>query len=773
MSDYRASIERHAVPFLACLNQCSCDEAWNTLEHWQTFDENKERKDPALAGHRPESIDDAGPRLDGLNRKGAGVFFSVNLTDGMGRKKWHILRIRGWHADLDTKDATNSFDPEKLSLRPTMIVKTPGGWHIYWLVLDPMPCEGEARWKEHEAELRGIQAALTSFGADPMACTVERVLRVPGFMHCKAEPRLVELVTVDGPRYTREQIRAAFPPVVKAPKEQVSKATGALSMVNLPERSEILDRARAYLDTCEPAIQGQNGSGATFNAALKITDGFDMTEDEALSLLWERFNPRCEPPWSMEDLRHKIHDASGKCQDRGHLLRTMPVHTGSNGPLPVPPGDEDTPSRKEWVHPTLPLPPERPRNPWIVGDVAKMLREEPPPVRWLVEGLIPAGAPGLFAARAGAGKSMTSLLIALGLASGRGVLGRAVSPEAFRGVLYAGLEDDEQEFHRRLRNGVELMKEDPHWTVHDEEQLAARLLPLFPDRLACGDFRLEDQWKNLRDRAQAIPGGCGLIVLDTFSRLSGGDENSAKETRPFLEAQAALAQATGAAVMAIHHVGKGNDTPSDKKLWERLHPEALRGSSAIEASARFILTMAALSPAEAERGGLELDHAMRGGYVALHLAKMSQGEKGSTLLLERRTGAAVGAGFLCPHPDSERVLAILQGESAILKLNLRDKVLLSIAEAGSLTHMDQPAAAALLWPDAKNALGQWQKQLTALRKQGWLSDPHLTAAGMAQAEFLGFTSRRKRQSDTGTEESQYSPALPPGSGETEEVEEKT
>jgi hypothetical protein len=78
----------------------------------------------------------------------------------------------------------------------------------------------------------------------------------------------------------------------------------------------------------------------------------------------------------------------------------------------------------EWMHPTLPLPMETDRKcPWIVGDVARMLREEPPPVRWLVEGLIPASSPGLFAARAGAGKSMTSLLIALGLASGHGVLG--------------------------------------------------------------------------------------------------------------------------------------------------------------------------------------------------------------------------------------------------------------------------------------------------------------------------------------------------------------
>lgn len=423
-----------------------------------------------------------------------------------------------------------------------------------------------------------------------------------------------------------------------------------------------------------------------------------------------------------------------------------------------------------WTHPTMPISEDAALDPWIIGDVAKMLREDPPPVQWLVEGLIPAGAPGLFAARAGAGKSMTALLIALGLASGRGVLGRKVSPEAARGVLYVGMEDDEPEFWRRLRNGLDLMREDPQWTPRDEAQLEARLVPIFPRREVCGDFRLEGQWRNLRDLAGAIPGGCGLIILDTFARLSGGDENSAKETRPFLEAQNGLAHATGAAVMAIHHVGKGNDTPSDKALWQRLHPEALRGSSAIEGAARFIITMAALSPAEVERSGLEMEQAHKGGYVALSLAKMSQGEKGATLLLERRPAGAVGAGFLCPHPESERILAGLQGGGAVLKLNLRDKVLLAIAEAGGLGDLDQAAAAAIIWTDIKNPLSQWRKHLSEIRNRGWLRDPHLTGAGMAHAESLGFHSARNRMVDHDGAKTQSPCMIPPGMGIPESPE---
>lgn len=428
--------------------------------------------------------------------------------------------------------------------------------------------------------------------------------------------------------------------------------------------------------------------------------------------------------------------------------------------------NQEVDGAKPFVHPTLPK-----VAAWTVGDVGRMLTEDPPPVRWLVEGLIPAGVPGILAARASAGKSMTALLICMGLASGLGVLGRPVSAEEARGVIFAGLEDDEAEFHRRVRRGIALLEEDPEWTHEHLENLKCRLVPLFPNCVSGASFDLETQWQTLAEKAQAIPGGCGLIILDTLSRMAGGDENSAKDMRPFSEAVSALVQATGAAVLSIHHVGKGNDANSDKKLWERLHPEALRGSSAVEAAARFIIQMAALSPSEAQAAGLEVDQALRGGYVALHLSKISAAEKGSTVLLERRQGTEPGAGFLSLHPESERILAVVQGAGAVLKLNKRDHVLLAIAEAGSLAKLDRVAAAAVIWPDSGNPPGQWDKMLSALRKEGSLRDLTLTDAGWAKVETLGFTPSARKV--TGNPDMGGSPEtliLPPGSGETEGME---
>jgi len=69
-------------------------------------------------------------------------------------------------------------------------------------------------------------------------------------------------------------------------------------------------RASAYLAALPASIQGADGSGALWAAALGLVRGFDLRPDVALELLASEFNPRCTPPWSEGELRHKVADAS-------------------------------------------------------------------------------------------------------------------------------------------------------------------------------------------------------------------------------------------------------------------------------------------------------------------------------------------------------------------------------------------------------------------------------------------------------------------------------
>src|SRR5262249_30386570 len=83
-----------------------------------------------------------------------------------------------------------------------------------------------------------------------------------------------------------------------------------------------IDRARAYVAKLPPAVSGEHGHNATFVAAIAVVHGFGLSEDDALRVLLDEFNPRCQPPWDEAELRHKARDAIGAKHDkpRGHLF---------------------------------------------------------------------------------------------------------------------------------------------------------------------------------------------------------------------------------------------------------------------------------------------------------------------------------------------------------------------------------------------------------------------------------------------------------------------
>jgi putative DNA primase/helicase len=79
-------------------------------------------------------------------------------------------------------------------------------------------------------------------------------------------------------------------------------------------------RAIAYLAKCEPAISGQRGHDKAFGVACRVGPGFDLMPADALRIIQRHYNPRCKPPWSEAELRHKIDDAYERELRRGWLL---------------------------------------------------------------------------------------------------------------------------------------------------------------------------------------------------------------------------------------------------------------------------------------------------------------------------------------------------------------------------------------------------------------------------------------------------------------------
>jgi putative DNA primase/helicase len=85
------------------------------------------------------------------------------------------------------------------------------------------------------------------------------------------------------------------------------------------DRKRILERASKYVAKIPPAVSGQRGHDQTFAAACSLVQGFALSVDEALPIL-TNYSQRCVPPWTEEELLHKLHDAEKQPGDRGRLL---------------------------------------------------------------------------------------------------------------------------------------------------------------------------------------------------------------------------------------------------------------------------------------------------------------------------------------------------------------------------------------------------------------------------------------------------------------------
>jgi KaiC/GvpD/RAD55 family RecA-like ATPase len=275
---------------------------------WQTFDDNKQRKDPRLAEHRHGAADKSYHWLADANDKGAGVFVTVNATDGKGRQRSNVTEIRALWADKDD----GVFLHDELPLTPNMVVRTARGMHVYWLLEPGEPLE------RAEGALHGIAAKLKT---DAQVCRINQVMRVPGFMHRKSRPQLVSFDQFHSRHFTIDQVLEGL----GAKYVEIDEATEA-TIVTQPAGNDRVEAARAYVAAMGPAISGEGGDSHTFRVAC-VGGDFGLTPDQFWPLLVE-WNEQCSPPWPLRELKAKLRNAS--------KYRTRPV--GNKATVEAPTG---------------------------------------------------------------------------------------------------------------------------------------------------------------------------------------------------------------------------------------------------------------------------------------------------------------------------------------------------------------------------------------------------------------------------------------------------
>lgn len=205
-------------------------ESYETARCWfQTFDDNLARKDKSLASATLGTLKEVWPKIQRLQRRGAGAYITVNPSNG-GRKGTDATGIRCVYRDVDTGTAPD------LPLAEHMRVVTPGGFHSYLLVN-----VGTEVFQEWSAVM---QRMVAEYGADKKAVDLTRVLRLPGTWHLKdaSNPRKIRIdVTTERAPYTWAEIVAAIPPLYDTPSAPSKPSSRAAPAERALERAIALN----------------------------------------------------------------------------------------------------------------------------------------------------------------------------------------------------------------------------------------------------------------------------------------------------------------------------------------------------------------------------------------------------------------------------------------------------------------------------------------------------------------------------------------------------
>lgn len=457
-------------------------DAWT----FQTADDHYEKRGYlAKPLHGPLSQHAAA--LERLQAKGAGVFVTINETDGKGRKTENIIRVRAVYADYDVADPAR-FDSLELPLQPSVIVESsPGKHHVYWLVDD-------LALKQFQPLQKRIIELL---GTDGQVNDLPRPMRLPGFWHQKTskenpepQPFQTRLVELDTNRlYTAAELLEAFPAVpASEPPERAQTpprvtddryAQAALERAIGAVASKLIGERNAELNRQAFGLYGLAKAGRLNEAEVT-----DVLERAAAST-----------GLAEGEITATLDSARGKARPRYENLPDAWVRPPAAAAAPAPSHPDGHP-------------------------LARVLPDEPlRPPAWLLPGFLAEGIT-LIAGGHGVGKTTALLPLAAGVA-GMHRNDWPLAPKRWRHVVYI-TEDPDQAM--RIIHGLADDLGITAAVIRERLHLvAAYRLPA--DRIVTVGEIYRERFTRTVDKVELLP----LVVLDTQAatvELENENDNS-------------------------------------------------------------------------------------------------------------------------------------------------------------------------------------------------------------------------------------------------------
>jgi hypothetical protein len=259
------------------------------------------------------------------------------------------------------------------------------------------------------------------------------------------------------------------------------------------------------------------------------------------------------------------------------------------------------------------------------------LKSAPPPMRWVLEGLLPLGIVAALVAPGGAGKSQLLMQLCYTVATGLPLAG-CWSVGEVGTVLMLCAEDSREEIHRRVHRIFQQLGVGISRVL--KKQLQDRLLIrsmvgedlLLTETDGRGEVSRTALAERLLLTAQQA-NNLKLIIIDPAARFRGGDENSNADATRFVQALEYLAQNTGATVLIAHHSAKSAINTGE------ITQSASRGASALTDGIRWQMALTPLTGTM--KGYAGIHESLRNNYLEAKLVKTNYTAPHSAVLLER------------------------------------------------------------------------------------------------------------------------------------------
>lgn len=290
------------------------------------------------------------------------------------------------------------------------------------------------------------------------------------------------------------------------------------------------DLIENYVKSGRVSVEGKGGNNLAFQVCASILDKA-ISPGLAFDLLWEKWNPYCQPPWDEWELETLVRNAANHGEDaesgaKGHQSNedAFAAFVGYQAPdIANISSERQARTKLQFIH-----------------DYADSVGDP----EWLIPGVLPRQGVGMMYGESGSYKSFIALDLCLTLAFGIPGQWENPNPEK-QDVLY---------FAGEGPVGMAKMRF-PAWMEHFGQEFRSDHRMMFKNRVPF--YSDTEEWEHIKQDLGEIKAKPVLIVIDTLSRLmTSMDENTSKDAVTVMNFLEQLAAYYECFVLFIHHTGK-------------------------------------------------------------------------------------------------------------------------------------------------------------------------------------------------------------------------